>query len=834
MVTTSAVSSSPAGEDLRPAPRSAAADLSGRLVVGVQLGLFLAAVWLFEIADRHHFFPVACIAVGGFVVHSVLPVRARLTFFAALSAGTLLFVLGWPDGGWVLGIGAGLIGLCHLPGPFALRAGAVALAGVALMLARVEGGGPYWAVLGSMFMFRLIVYLREQRSTAGRPPLALTAAYFLPLPNVSFLFFPILDFKTFRDTYQPETSRAAVQEGIDYLVRGLAHLILYRVVKYYLIPAPHEVTDAPTLLLFLATGYALYLRVSGSFHLITGLLHLFGFRLPRTHHNYFLASSFTDIWRRINIYWKDFMAKVFFLPAFFALRGWGTVPAAVVATLGVFTATWVLHAYQVFWLTGALPLSGADAGLWLIAGVLVAGNLWYDIKRASRPAPPRPPGVWGVVGRWLRVVGMFVAVSIFWAFWNTPSFLNTVRAVRVTGPDGLLGCAQVAAILAAVVGVGVSVQLAGNRLARAGGLSFRTPGGHAAACAAVLSGLVLCGAPQLADVIGPRAAGVVESLRHESVTPAEAARGVQGYYEELTAARVPAGAWLAGLEGRPRPQQQLYYPDMSRPADDLLERELLPGWSGEVAGRHLSVNRFGMRDRPDRVQEKHPGWRRIAVVGSSVVMGYGVADDETFCFLLEDWLRTRGGPRYEVLNFGTGRSHAIHRRALVDRKVFGFEPDALFYVAHQDELYGPVNHLAGLVGRPGGLPYPGLNEVVRSAGVTPDQPLAERGSLLRPHAPEIVSAVYRDLVGACQRRGVRPVWVYVPMPGVEEGGRWAELAALAESAGFTVVNLSGWADGRRPDEVKLGPTDHHPNAVGHRLIAARLQDVLARQPNLLP
>src|SRR5262249_27813750 len=241
--------------------------------------------------------------------------------------------------------------------------------------------------------------------------LALTLAYFFPLPNVSFLFFPILDFRTFRDTYLADARWTVAQEGITYLVRGLSHLLLYRVVKYYLLPAPHEATDIPHVALFLAAGYALYLRVSGYFHLITGVFRLFGFQLPRTHHNFFLASSFTDIWRRINIYWKDFMTKVFFLPAFFALRGRGTRPAAVVATLGVFAASWLLHSYQVFWLFGALPLSGYDALLWLVVGVLVAWNLQRDLTRAALPATARPSGLRAALGRWLRIVGMFVLVS---------------------------------------------------------------------------------------------------------------------------------------------------------------------------------------------------------------------------------------------------------------------------------------------------------------------------------------------------------------------------------------------------------------------------------------
>ena len=66
------------------------------------------------------------------------------------------------------------------------------------------------------------------------------------------------------------------------------------------------------------------------------MLHLFGFNLPETHHRYFLASSFTDFWRRINIYWKDFMMKVFYYPAYFRLRRFGDTVALVLATVFMF------------------------------------------------------------------------------------------------------------------------------------------------------------------------------------------------------------------------------------------------------------------------------------------------------------------------------------------------------------------------------------------------------------------------------------------------------------------------------------------------------------------
>jgi elongation factor G len=46
-----------------------------------------------------------------------------------------------------------------------------------------------------MFMFRLLVFLYDTRHDRARPPLVTTLAYFFPLPNVCFTFFPVVDFK---------------------------------------------------------------------------------------------------------------------------------------------------------------------------------------------------------------------------------------------------------------------------------------------------------------------------------------------------------------------------------------------------------------------------------------------------------------------------------------------------------------------------------------------------------------------------------------------------------------------------------------------------------------
>jgi hypothetical protein len=436
---------------------------------------------------------------------------------------------------------------------------------------------------------------------------------------------------------------------------------------------------------------------------------------------------------------------------------------------------------------------------------------------------------------------MFALVSVFWAWWTVPGFPSFVR---VTGAGhgrtaaGLLAIA--AAILAAVV-LGVLVQWAHSRLMRRGILPARVTFHQSVAVQALaLVLLLVAGMPHAAEVFGPYAGELVSVLRRDSYTAVEAGQVVRSYYEEIAETPVQAGPFLGALSRQDGPlhADAAHYTAMTRPTDDLLERELIPGWSGELAGSRLTLNRLGMRDRDEISQRKPADTCRIALVGSSVVMGYGVTDDQVFKCLLEDRLNAAapvGGPRYELLNFGTGMSYAIHRRVLIDRKVFAFEPDALYYLAHQDELLGPPRHLAKLVARGHPLPYPSLTDVVRKAGITPATSWGAAEARLQPLGREIVLGVYRGLVADCRKRGILPVWIYLPMPGiVEVSVRSADVVSVAAEAGFTVLNLARWSDGHSPAEVKLSATNHHANARGHRLIAEALFAAIRDRPELLP
>ena len=132
-----------------------------------------------------------------------------------------------------------------------------------------------------MFMFRLIVYLYDASHEKRPVTLWWSLAYFFMLPNVCFPLFPIVDFKRFRSNYYNEPAIDIYQRGVHWMARGALHLILYRAVYYYMTLSPVEVSGSIDFIRYSMAAFFLYLRVSGTFHIIIGMLLLFVFQPAR-------------------------------------------------------------------------------------------------------------------------------------------------------------------------------------------------------------------------------------------------------------------------------------------------------------------------------------------------------------------------------------------------------------------------------------------------------------------------------------------------------------------------------------------------------------------------
>ena len=406
------------------------------LPVFVHLVLLLAACFVYHIEEGHGLQVLFTIATAALPIHYFLPFHWKKPLFVAISLAGLAAVFGGQVAFVVLLVGAALIGICYLPINWLARVAMVAALTGALALARsqvlpVRVPGAVWPVLGALFMFRMIIFLYELKHAHAREKLIDVLSYFFMLPNYAFLLFPVVDYKTFLRGYFAADIHVTQRRGLAMMTRGLTHLLLYRWVYHDVLISESSVHGPLSLVGHLVFNYLLYLRVSGQFHIACGMLHLFGFQLPDTHHHYFLATGFTDYWRRINIYWKDFMVRIVFNPIVFRLKRRPQLLAVGIGTVAVFVTTWALHAYQSFWLRGSWGFSVPDALFWGILGFLVLINVVNDMRTARRPRGrglDRSPRALAVRG--LKIVGTFTTLALLWSLWYSPSLSAWLAMLR--------------------------------------------------------------------------------------------------------------------------------------------------------------------------------------------------------------------------------------------------------------------------------------------------------------------------------------------------------------------------------------------------------------------
>jgi len=810
--------------------------IANYLIVCAQLALLLLLLRQFQI-ESAAFLRLAVLAFAGFAIHAWLPLRMRLPFFLILSFAGIGVVMGGANAAWLVTIGLGLIAICHLPMSFAWR-GVLLLAAAGVLALQRAGHLPFpwsdaiWPILGAMFMFRLIVYFYDLRHDKAPTTPVQSFAYFFMLPNACFPLFPVIDYKTFRRNYFDDDAYRIYQVGVDWMVRGVIHLILYRIVYYYLTLAPHEVGNPAELVQYLVANFLLYLRVSGLFHLIIGMLYLFGFRLPETHNRYLLASSFTDFWRRINIYWKEFMQKVFYYPAVFKLRKLGTEKALVIGTLYVFVMTWFLHAYQWFWLRGSMLLVPQDMLFWAILGGLVVANSLYEMKHGRARTLGAPVRTWRTTAALVaKTYGTFWFICVLWSFWTAESLNTWFSLWLALGGDYTLEMLLYPSIILAVIVVG-AIPRDGVRNVRASAQDERTWMRSRLATVVALFALLAVSVEGLHSQAGKDFGTFVHSLKSGQLSRLDTAQLERGYYENLLSVdRFNSQLWEVYMN-KPKNWLDVESTNLKRFTGDFVQAELIPSFTRQTLHGTISINRFGMRDR-DYDEVPAPGTFRAAMLGASSVMGWGVGDGQTFESLVEDRLNREwaGGPfeKYELLNMGVPGYQPPQQLVMLE-KALSFRPNAIFYIATGREITRAAAYLAEVTNKGIEIPYQELREIVLKAGVTPGMDEAEARKRLTPHASEILASVYRRLADETRRQGSVAVWVFLPQ--VREGS-WQEetpeTLAIAEAAGFVVINQEDVYKGRKVDDIRLAEWDDHPNVSGHALIADRLFNALAEK-----
>jgi hypothetical protein len=135
-----------------------------------------------------------------------------------------------------------------------------------------------------------------------------------------------------------------------------------------------------------------------------------------------------------------------------------------------------------------------------------------------------------------------------------------------------------------------------------------------------------------------------------------------------------------------------------------------------------------------------------------------------------------------------------------------------------------------------GWDSPLYGDVLARSGIRPGATREEYWRALAPYRWDLLAAAYRSVADDCRARGVPCLWVLIPRVGRFVPPTYhRRLVELAREAGFTaVVDVADAFDGRDPADLAIHPSDFHPNAAGHAILAGRLAEALRPLPALRP
>ncbi|WP_165226841.1 SGNH/GDSL hydrolase family protein [Aquisphaera insulae] len=353
-----------------------------------------------------------------------------------------------------------------------------------------------------------------------------------------------------------------------------------------------------------------------------------------------------------------------------------------------------------------------------------------------------------------------------------------------------------------------------------------------------------------------RLRAAVDSAKSPELNRAEREVHAAGYYEGLIGGGdAPEGArgeLALLLMGKPSGWVRFSDANVSRVLrGDFLQFELLPDIRRILFGQPFATNSHGMHS-PEVALEKPPGTFRIAVLGASMDMGWGVTFQETYSHRLERWLNNHNrlhnlapGRQFEVLNFAVAAYSPLQRLESLRRKAMAFKPDLVIYSATMLDLRLMEIHLCDALRTRSDLTYDFVRQTLDEAGVTPDELAVEGDRLIykdaikakvQPRYWDLYDRTLERLAAECRGAGVPLLVVIVPRVGKADAPSAraepvARLKALAAHHALPAYDLTASFDRYDPASLEIAAWDDHPNALGHRRLFLALARSLAGDPD---
>lgn len=678
-----------------------------------------------------------------------------------------------------------------------------------------------YTILGTMLIYRLTLYFYEKRYNTSSENIFETINYFLIPSNIFLYLLPAVDYKTF--ITNSSKSNTAYLKGINWITLSIFHLLLYRIVYYYATIPTENVQDIRSLLHYSIANYLLIIRLSGIFHFTVGSICLLGYDLPQAFNNYFLANSFSDLWRRINIYFREFIIKIFYYPILFRIKKIGIQYAVPITIIALFIISWMLHSYQWFWIKGQFPIKIVDGVFWTIFGILVAINSIIEIKKAKTQ---KPTSLFNeAVIETSKILGMFLIMTQLWALWSATSIQDWYAMIKSTNIYKMQVNLWVAIIITITYLLGVIIFYAIKKLNLSSKIN-PIPNSSLALCYS--AGFTLLMLFPLSNHVQ----NAIESITNKSLdgflspilNEEDRMKSIEGYYNNIL-----IGNELTSQINNNQNinREQFRFTEGAVEVNDFREIAQKPNTSFKFKDKQFTINNIGIRDKNYAIK-KDSGDIRIIMLGSSFVVGSGVEDPDVFDFVLENKLNTTSKIQFELLNAGSPGYDLIDAIVHYDMLNLGeYDPDYIVYFTHGIDINKTIKDIVRVVKKKIPVSIKFINDIIENENINSDMTEYEIVNKLKPYGETIIMEGYKELKKRC-KNDQTPVCIYWPIIDNRKNHQ-LELEItkrITAELGFIFVDLSEVYDNYKTEDLIISKTDTHPNKLGHSLIADTLFELI--------
>ncbi len=274
-----------------------------------------------------------------------------------------------------------------------------------------------------------------------------------------------------------------------------------------------------------------------------------------------------------------------------------------------------------------------------------------------------------------------------------------------------------------------------------------------------------------------------------------------------------------------------YAKELKQPSSDPVRgHEHVKNASAVLQSVNIRINDWGMRGGP--VAPRQPDTRRILVLGDSITLGWGVAEEDVLTSQLQKMFDA-DGQKVEVLNAGVGNYNAERYIDWFFSDLYRLEPTDI--VVHYF-LRGAEELDAG-----GGNVLLRNSELAVMTWIAANRLLSRTGELsLLDHYKQVYASNQpgwikaqeglKRLADYAKAHNIRIYFAMMPdihnLRDYQFGFIHESMKKIAEQDGYKFIDLLPAFGALSPEQVWAMAGDPHPNALGHKLMAQAIFPVL--------